>query len=463
MDTTRDRPSSRRGGRRSSPPIAQGTIPIIDGRYQVEREIGRGGMGVIYLARDMGLGRMVALKLIKPELSVQQDVAEHFRREASALASVRHDNVVQIHAFGSHDDTLFFAMEYVKGRDLDEIIAEHREHGTVVPTNRALTILCRIASGLAAVHGAALVHRDVKPANIVIETGTGRPVLVDFGLAVTCDPGSALSPSAAGSPPYMSPEQWRNDGLLGPPADVYSFGVTAFELLTGALPFESDSAEELARMHFERLAPRISSVSPKMRVFDRVISRTLAKDPRARYDGFGGVIDALDAALPRWRSGSTDPSPSYPNGRDAGSELLRVLVVDDDDSFRRVATRAAQLAFIRRGALVSSARSGTEALTKAERATPHLVLMHLNMSDFDGIDTISRLRAMPNGADTRVLVVTDREDEAERWRFSVLGVEDFFAKEKGLLGLVQTVTELGSQLGWVRGVDEEAPPSSSSL
>ena len=468
---TEDLRSSRTGGRRHRPEewpqVTSGTIPMIDGRYLVEREIARGAMGVVYLASDIGLGRKVALKLVNPDVAKLADVVEHFQREASALASVRHENVVQVYAFGTEqyglsEGAMFFAMEYVKGRDLDEIITEHAQHGVDIPTYRALTILRQVASGLSAVHSAGIIHRDVKPGNIVIETDSGRPVLVDFGLAMPHDPTGKLSHAAAGSPSYMAPEQAHGENV-GPAADVYAFGASAFELLTGRLPFLHDTIEEQLRAHAEEQVPLLSSIRPNLRVFDRVIARTMAKNPKSRYDGFTSLLHAFDAAIAKWRSGSTEPAQSYPEGGGPGrGELLRIMVVDDDDAFRKVAARAAQLAFYRRQVSVSVAKSGVDALTKAERSVPNLILVDLSLTGLDGVETISRLRAMPGGADTRVLVVSDRQDDGEKWRFSILGVNDFFAKSAGLVELVNTVTAIGDRAGWLT-MDDEPVPSSRSL
>jgi serine/threonine-protein kinase len=452
-----------RGPESDWPTVEVGAVPMIDGRYLVEKEIARGGMGVIYLAQDVGLGRKVALKLIKPELASRADVVEHFQREASALASVRHENVVDVYAFGREDDQLFFAMEYVKGRDLDEIILEHANHGVDIPTYRALTIIRQVASGLAAVHSAGIIHRDVKPGNVVIETDTGRPVLVDFGLALPSDPTGVLSHVTAGSPPYMPPEQARADAFLGPPADVYALGITAFELLTGRLPFEYDDTERMLQAHANEQPPKLSSLRPNLRTFDRVLGRMLAKDPRARYDGFATAINALDSAIGKWRSGTTEPAPSYPEGGGPGrGELLRILVVDEDDDFRKVAARAAQLAFYRRSVSVAVAKTGSEALAKAEKAPPSLMLVDLALSGLDGVETISRLRAIPGGEDTRILVVSSRPDDVAQWRFSILGVQDFFAKQAGLVELVNTITAIGERNNWLLA-DEEGPASHSTF
>lgn len=441
----------------SAPVVSMRSVPLVDGRYMLDHEIARGGMGVIYRAEDVGLGRRVALKVIAPELAARADVVEFFQREASALASVRHEHVVRIYAFGAHDDQMFFAMEFVDGRDLDAILFEHLEHGAHIPAYRVLTILRQVASGLAAVHQQGLIHRDVKPGNIVIENDSGRPVLVDFGLALPND--GRMSEIVAGSPHYMPPEQAKNE-MIGPTADVYAFGVTAFELLTGQLPFPFEDVADVLHAHAETEPPLLSSIRPNLRVFDRIIARMLRKNPNDRYEGFAAVTAALDHAMAHWRSGDEEPAPSQPEGGQ-GKDILRILVVDDDESFRKVAARAAMLAFYRRQVRVSVAKSGAEAIAIAERTAPHLVLLDLGASGIDGVDTLSMLRATPNGAEARVLVVTAKDDPADHWRFSILGVHDFFAKNQGLVPLVNRVTEIGQRCGWFVGPDpsELAPGS----
>jgi serine/threonine-protein kinase len=459
-------PNARRSGTNEIVRARDGTMPLIDGRYLLEREIARGGMGVVHLASDVTLGRQIALKLIDPELAGDRSVVDRFQREATALASIRHQNVVQIHAFGSEGDAIYFAMEYVRGRNLDEIIGEHARRGLALPTHRALTILRQIAEGLAAVHAAGIVHRDVKPANVVIENDSGRPVLVDFGLALPAERRATLPPLIAGSPSYMAPEQAHPDLPLGPAADVYAFGVTAFELLTGRLPFEEEELTAMLQAHAARTPPLVSSYRPGLRPFDRIVARMLAKDPRERYEGFATLLAALDGALARWRAGSMEPAPSWPDGGGPGrGELLKILIVDGDETFRKSAARATQLAFYRRAVRVSVARNGSEALAKAERIAPDLVLLDhgLDPGGLDAIETLSRLRALPRGTEARVLIVTDRGSEDDRWRYALLGVRDFFERQTGLVELVQSITEVGERWGFL-GSDEERddePPSSA--
>ncbi len=396
------------------PPSATGAAVdlgvIVDGRYRVESELGRGGMGVVYLARDTFLDRKVALKMIAPSWAKDGEAAACFQREAKALATIRSPFVVQVYAFGVHQGRYFFAMEYVRGRSVLQILTEHKKHGDTIPPHRTLTILNRIAQGIDAVHAQGILHRDVKPSNIVIEEDTGRPVLVDFGLAVPGDdPTAAL---AIGTPQYMAPEQ----GGVGVPGaavttriDIYALGVTAFEMLTGDLPFDAADRPRLMRQHARKQPPALSSKNPDLAPFDKTIARALAKDPADRYPSCTAFAEVLAAASERWVNSvlptlpppapdpkkadtppgkkappktaqkaaakaparrplpAAPPPPSLPRIDDAlvgGSPSLapppapspsapapvsfHVLVVDDSPVFRKFTVQATEIAFYRR-------------------------------------------------------------------------------------------------------------------
>jgi eukaryotic-like serine/threonine-protein kinase len=422
--------------RRASVPIVTAELKegtVIDGRYRVESELGRGGMGLVHLARDTWLDRPLALKMIAPLWAANSAAASSFLREAKALAFVRSQYVVQVYAFGVHEGSYFLAMEYARGRTLRQILAEHRAHGDTVPTHRALTILTRIAEGVDAVHAAGIVHRDIKPANIVIEEDTGRPVLVDFGLAVPRDdPSAALS---MGTPHYMAPEQAGAGvpgSVVGTGTDVYALGVTAFEMLTGRLPFESDDQAQLIRMHSRKTPPAPSSIRKDLTPFDAVILKALAKDPADRYPTCGAMAYELAAAGEKWSTKSlTLPPPPMPPQVER-NRPLHVLVVDDDRVFAKFAAQAVQLAFFRHRkdlrVMVKGAGSGAEAIDRALQEPPDLVLLDFDMPGLDGVDTLSRLRALPGGDAARVVVISGRVTSSDRWRFAVLGVHDFVKK-----------------------------------
>jgi serine/threonine-protein kinase len=268
---------------------------VVDGRYRVKGELGRGGMGVVYLAKDTWLDRAVALKVLEPTWSRDSRAAASFRREAQALASVRSPNIVQVYTFGMHEESYFFAMEYVEGRTLGAILGDHRAHGAPMSVRAALAVLDPITRGLGVVHAAGIVHLDVKPANIIIEEGTGRPVLVDFGLAAADHEGASRI-LIVGTPRYMAPERAAGGALITARSDIYALGCTAFEMLTGRRPFDAEDAEELRWAHLYYTPPAVSSLRPDLAPFDAVLACALAKAPGDRFESCDAFANALEVA-----------------------------------------------------------------------------------------------------------------------------------------------------------------------
>lgn len=435
--------------------LAGGTEGLIDGRYRVERELGAGGMGVVYLAEDVFLRRPVALKL----LPARDDEAEGpvsgssldgpaaaLRREAEALASLQSPHVVQVHAFGVHGRRAFFAMEYVAGKSLAAIVEQHRAHGERVPLGRALAILSRIAEGLDAVHARGLAHRDVKPSNIVIEEGSGRPVLVDFGLAGRGDIWDLAT--AAGTPHYMAPElTGMTNAPVGPLADVYALACTAFAVLAGAPPFDGAGRLEIVLKHIGAPPPRLSAHRPELHALDDVFLRALRKEPAHRHPSCGAFVEALFASAVGLISADVRTLPG-----DLGPRRLmaspHVLVVDDDPAFRRFATRAVQLVFYGHPVEISAAGSGPEALEIAARTPPDVVLLDLGLPSLDGVDVLSRLRDRHATRHASVIVVSGRLGVGDRWRFSILGVNEFVTKPVDLEELIRRIQGVADRAGY---------------
>jgi serine/threonine-protein kinase len=416
---------------------------LIDGRYQVESRIGHGGMGVVYRARDQGLDRVVALKLIAPSWSSDPESVGRFQHEARVLASVRSPYVVQVYAYGMHEGRCFFVMELVDGRALDAIILDHRRHGATVPLHRVLTILGRIAEGLEAVHSAGVVHRDIKPANLVIEEDTGRPVLVDFGLAVSERIRGSLS--GGGTPAYMAPEQGAKKGPVTARTDVYALACTAFELLAGHPPYEATDDVAMAEKHAHAPPPHVSVRRPELAPFDMVLIRAMSKDPDDRYDGPMAMVNALAEASEPGR-GPVPLPPSVPAPRRGA---VQVLIADGDAAFRKFASQAVELAFLERPPRIVMASSGTDALEHADHVLPDLVLLDYTVPELDGVETLSRLRAMPGGSRVRVVVFsTDAGLRVSRFRFSILGVKDFVEKPVDLPALVSIIGNIADRSGW---------------
>lgn len=442
----------------SDPPVKSPVL--IDGRYEIESELGVGGMGIVYLARDVGLDRRVAVKVVAPAWSKDSNIAQRFQQEARALASVRSPHVVAIHAFGRHSESYFFVMEYVRGRGLDAILEEHLRHHARLPLHRALTIFAKVCEGVSAVHAAGIIHGDVKPANIVIEEDTGRPVLVDFGLAGR---GADLNEFGGGTPSYAAPEQ----AGLGPPgssvsprSDVYSLGCSIFEMLTGHLPFEVKDPLDMLRAHAKQQPPRVSAFVPELVAFDPIVDKALAKAPDHRHESVAAFSAAMmKAAISVDKMQTrTDATPAPPRRKEA-TRPLEVLVVDDDPDFRKFAVRAVKLAFFGLRLRVRTAMTGAEALAAGEQETPDLVLLDFDMPGFDGVQTLSEMREMAHGDRARVVVMsTPTGLLASRWRFSVLGVQDFLAKPVELKVLVETLAAIGGRAGWLNN-PEFANPS----
>jgi serine/threonine protein kinase len=283
------------------------------GQYEVQDFIGQGAMGLVYRAYHAQLQRTGAVKVLQG-IAPDADSTARFRHEAQAIAQMRHPNIVNVYDFGEHDGTPYMIIEYVPGGSL----ANRLSQGPLDPAV-SLKYLRGIASGLDYAHGLGIVHRDVKPANVLLEKDDS-PVLADFGLAKLLQGSSLKSMTGVttGTPAYMAPEQVTGS-KVGPAADRYALATIAYEMLTGVIPFDGEGLMELlyAHVHREPAPPsaRNHSLGPRV---DAVIMRGLAKDPAARWDSCTAMVDALSAALTRRpepavaRTVVMAPTPSAP-------------------------------------------------------------------------------------------------------------------------------------------------------
>lgn len=278
------------------PPRRAGDLGTL-GDFRIISELGRGGMGIVLLGIDEGLQRPVALKVLRPELA--DDAArERFAREARAAARVKHDHVVGIHGVATPADGLpYCILEYLAGPSLS---ARIKADGRLNP-RVAATIAAQVADGLAAAHDAGLVHRDIKPSNILFEPASGRAKIADFGLARIADgpDGPTRSGMIVGTPSYMSPEQARGDGAIGPASDIYSLGATLYETLTGSTPFRGTTAIVLQQIQDADPATPRSLNDAIPRDLETICLTCLAKEPRQRYAN----ADVLAADLRRFLDG----------------------------------------------------------------------------------------------------------------------------------------------------------------
>jgi serine/threonine-protein kinase len=270
---------------------------VVLGRYTIERELGRGGMGAVYLARDAKLAEPVALKTIAAALAADPDeLAERFRMEVQAARKVTHPNVIRIHDLGEDGQLLFLSMEYLDGETLH---ARVKRAGQLT-INEARRILGDVASGVAAAHAAGVIHRDLKPHNVLV-AGTGAKVVkvIDFGLAKTSfATGMTATGLIMGTPEYMSPEQVRGQ-RSDSRSDVYALGAVAYYTLTGRPPFTGDTPIAVGFAQVHETPRPLRALRPEVpAALEAVVLRALAKDPEARYPDASAWKEALEASEP---------------------------------------------------------------------------------------------------------------------------------------------------------------------
>ncbi len=267
----------------------------VAGRYSIDRELGRGGMGVVYLAREVHLDRLVAIKLLPPELATRAELRDRFLREAQLAAKLSHPHIIPIHAVAEADGFVFFVMAFVDGETLGQRVHTRGP----LSASEGTRVLREVAWALSHAHGQGLVHRDVKPDNILIEAATGRALVADFGIAAAT--GDALGEHVTGTPEFMSPEQALG-GEIEARSDLYSLGATAFFVLSGRLPFEGKSAQEVLARQITESAPLLSTSGTTVpRRLAQLIERCMAKAPADRPASAQVLADQLGVAIEQRR------------------------------------------------------------------------------------------------------------------------------------------------------------------
>ncbi len=267
-------------------------------KYEVRRVVGSGGFAEVYEVWDKDLERRLAVKVLRPDVAWTAGMIERFQRETRAAARLEHPNILPIHFVGEGEGLVYYAMPFVDGMSLGELLK--RTGGGALPSERALAIIIPILDALDHAHKAGLIHRDIKPDNIMLDTARGRPLLVDFGIARRLDSeaGAALTQTGLviGTPHYMSPEQALGDPNLGPRSDLYSLGCVLFQMVTGSPPFDGESSQQVVGKHIADPPPAASDVNPKVpRELSDVILRCLEKQPSDRFQSAGEVIAALES------------------------------------------------------------------------------------------------------------------------------------------------------------------------
>ena len=307
------------------------------GQFTIERELGRGGMGVVLLAHDLMLDRPVALKVLPSALAQQPSMRERFLREARTAARLSHPNIVPVYRADDVDGIAFFAMAYVEGESLAERLRDRER----LPAAESVRILREVAWALAYAHAHGVVHRDVKPENILLDRATGRAIVTDFGIAHLAE-ASRLTQDGhvLGTVHYMSPEQACGDSLDGR-SDIYSLGVVAYQMLSGHLPFEGMPAAAVIVAHATREAPPLRELAPDIPTsLDQIVGQCLAKRPEDRPATGEALAEALGQALAATPERDTLP-PGLPPvlGQTEAEAVWRRAAQLQADALRRLEER----------------------------------------------------------------------------------------------------------------------------
>ena len=284
---------------------------VLEANYELDQEIGRGGMGIVYRARDRRLKRLVAVKLLPPDLAYRADIRSRFLREAETSAQLSHPSIVPIYTVEEADNLVFFIMGYVNG---DTIAQRLRQRGPMA-AEEVRRILCEVADALAYANARNVVHRDIKPDNILLDAETGRAMVTDFGIARAVSEGTdarlTTTGLAIGTPAYMSPEQCAGDRGVDGRSDIYSLGIVGYQMLSGDLPFVASNTPGMFVKHLtEQPRPIGDRVQGLPEDLGAIIMRCLAKEPGDRFPTATALVSALNG---RTTVGATSNSPYQPH------------------------------------------------------------------------------------------------------------------------------------------------------
>ena len=294
---------------------------LIDNRYKIIRSIGEGGMANVYLAWDTILEREVAVKILRGDLADDEKFIRRFQREANSASSLKHPNIVEMYDVGEDQGKYFIVMEYVDGKTLKSLI---KKRGALNLTE-AIDIMLQLASGIACAHDSYIIHRDIKPQNVMI-LEDGRVKITDFGIAMALNSNELTQTnSVMGSVHYLPPEQASGSGSTIK-SDIYSLGILMFELLTGKVPFKGENAVEIAIKHMKDQIPSVCNINNEIpQSVENIVLKSCAKNPKNRYDSISEMYEDLKTCLTEERKAEPRIVYNYPEHSDSEEKNIDKL------------------------------------------------------------------------------------------------------------------------------------------
>lgn len=441
--------------------LREGTL--VNGTYRVERALGAGGMGVVALAVDEALDRKVAIKFIRPELFAYPEMRTFFHNEARAMARVSHRNVLSVFAFGEHEGTPYFVMEYVDGQTADQWL-RHRPRDGYPDVEEAIGIIDQACLGVSAIHETSTIHRDLKPSNLLIDRSKGprshaphaprfgapssdrspesgfRVAVGDLGVARVLDSATGGN-FIVGSAAWMAPEAVLGEDEapeLANRRDIYALGCIAYELLTGRTPFVGPTDMSILSQHVLEEPTPPSHVRPDLPAsYDSIVLRALAKDPRKRWSS----PESFRRALLAEHTGAREPE--------------RILIVDDDLDWRSIIGSSLATRFP--DAVIDQVGDGRTALVAFDQNPYSVVLVDLEMPGIDGARLTMMLRQLERAERTPIIVLTAAGGPREWQKLSAMGADAFLVKPVNADDVELVIRRT------IRSRCASMPPSSPSL
>jgi serine/threonine-protein kinase len=387
---------------------------FVDGTYEIRGVLGQGGMGCVYDAFDVRLQRRVAIKVPWPHID-----RATLRREAQALAQLRHPCTIAIHGLHEHCGVEYLVMERIFGISLEQHLERFRQSKETFTVEEALDLLISIVDGLVAIHRSGLSHRDIKPSNVMIAPGN-RVVLMDFGLALPEVHAGQLGGDVAGSPAYMAPESIRSLVRQGKAhlVDLYAVGIVAFEMLAGVPPFEGQTVREVLEAHLTRDPPSLRAHRPDVpEALAGLVARLLAKESKDRPENAEILLAELRAIQARRERGTV-------------REAFSILIADDDDLVREMIKATLSRAIP--SAKISLADSGATAIRHVRTNPPDVLVLDLQMPEINGLEVCMFLRGTHLADRVKIVLVSADADERDVALLKQLGVTYYLPKTKAL-------------------------------